>query len=284
MSFNTAVRAAGRRSTVAATLVIAIGSLAVAPTRLDVADAATRGSSTTPSIVLVHGAWADSGSWDAVVQRLQREGYPVYAPPNPLRGIPNDAETVADFLHTITTPIILVGHSYGGAVITNAATGNSQVTALVYVDAFVPAKGETLPELVTSPKSCFAVPDLSTVFNFVPYPGAPSGVFDAYVKPELFPRCFANGLPARRATALAATQRPLSTDAFDDASGVPAWKAIPSWAVIGTADHVLVASDQRSMARRAGARITKVDAPHLSIISDPDVVSRVIRRAAQATT
>jgi len=281
MSLRSAIRPVGPRVIlIAALLAVAAGSLA-APAE---AHAAGRGSSSPPSIVLVHGAWADSGSWDRVVRRLQDDGFTVYVPPNPLRGLGTDAATIAEFLHTITGPIVLVGHSYGGAVITNAATGNSQVTALVYVDAFVPARGETLPQLVTSPKSCFAVPDLSSVFNFVPFPGAPPGVFDAYVKPRLFPKCFANGLPARRGKALAATQRPLSTDAFDDESGAPAWRTIPSWDVIGTADRVLPALDQRSMARRAGAHITKVDAPHLSMISNPAVVSRVIRRAAEATT
>jgi pimeloyl-ACP methyl ester carboxylesterase len=235
-----------------------------------------------PTIVLVHGAWADTGSWDRVIRRLQGDGYTVYAPPNPLRGLPNDSEAIASFLHTIRGPIVLVGHSYGGAVITNVAVGDAQVKALVYVDAFIPARGETLPELVGY-ASCFAVPDLSTVFNFVPYPGAPSGVFDAYVKLDVFPGCFANGLPARQAAVLAATQRPLSTSAFADESGVPAWKTIPSWAVVGTADHVIPAEDQRSMAERAHAHIKEVDAPHLSMISDPQVVTRTIVRAVRRT-
>ena len=240
--------------------------------------------STKPTIVLVHGAWADSGSWNAVVLRLQNGGYTVYVPPNPLRGLPNDSGTIADFMTTITGPIVLVGHSYGGAVITNAATGNSQVTALVYVDAFIPAQGDTVPGLIHDPSSCFAVADLNTVFDFAPFPGAPSGVYDAYVKQSVFPGCFANGLPASEARVLAATQRPLVTTALADQSGVPAWQSIPSWAVVGTEDHVIPESDQVSMATNASARITKVDAPHLSMISDPDVVARVIIRAARATT
>jgi pimeloyl-ACP methyl ester carboxylesterase len=126
-----------------------------------------------PSIVLVHGAWADSGSWDAVVRRLQGMGYTIYVPPNPLRGLSNDSGTIADFLSTIPGPIVLVGHSYGGAVITNAATGNTNVKALVYVDAFIPAAGEVVSQLITDPSSCLAVPDLSTVLDFVPFPWRP---------------------------------------------------------------------------------------------------------------
>jgi pimeloyl-ACP methyl ester carboxylesterase len=175
-----------------------------------------------PTIVLVHGAWADSGSWNAVTRILQHDGYTVDAPPNPLQGLSYDSATIAGFLHGISGPIVLVGHSYGGAVITDAATGDSQVKALVYVDAYLPAQGQDIEQL-TGAGSCFAVADLSTVFNFVPFPGAPSGVYDAYVKPSVFPGCFANGLPAREGAVLAATQRPLATNALTDQSGVPAW-------------------------------------------------------------
>jgi pimeloyl-ACP methyl ester carboxylesterase len=232
--------------------------------------------------VLVHGAWADSGSWNGVVGRLQRAGYTVYAPPNPLRGLPNDTATIAEFLHTITGPILLVGHSYGGAVITNAAVGNANVKALVYVDAYLPAQGETLVKL-TGAGSCFAVEDLGTVFDFVPFPGAPAEVADAYVKQSVFPGCFANGLPAPLGAVLAATQRPLATSALFDESGVPAWETIPSWDVIGAADRIIPAADQRSMARRAHAHTTAIDAPHLSMISDPDVVTTVIVQAVRST-
>jgi pimeloyl-ACP methyl ester carboxylesterase len=224
-----------------------------------------------PTIVLVHGAWADSGSWNAVIQRLQRHGYTVYAPPDPLQGLSYDSATIADFLHTITGPIVLVGHSYGGEVITNAAVGDSQVKALVYDDAYLPAKGEDLVDL-TKTGSCFAVSDLSTVFNFAPFPGAPSGVYDAYVKPSVFPGCFANGLPAREGAVLGATQRPMATSTFTDQSGVPAWKTIPSWDVIGTADHIITPAEQLFMAQRAGAHSTEINAPHLSMISNPGVV------------
>jgi pimeloyl-ACP methyl ester carboxylesterase len=234
-----------------------------------------------PSIVLVHGAWADSGSWDGVIQRLQADGYTVYAPPNPLQGLPYDSAFIRDFLHSISGPIVLVGHSYGGAVITNAATGDPQVKALVYVDAFAPAQGQTLQELLAShPGSC-AVPANLTV---VPIPGAPNGVGDAYIKQSVYPSCMANGLPAWEAHALAATQRPIATSALTQKSGAPAWQTIPSWAVVGTADHAIPLALQLAMARTAHAHVTRVDAPHLSMISNPGTVTKVILRAVRATS
>jgi len=240
-------------------------------------------SAPLPTIVLEHGAWANGSSWDGVIQRLQRGGYTVVAPPNPLQGLPYDSAYLADFLHSITGPIILVGHSYGGAVITNAATGDKQVKALVYVDAFVPDKGQTVGELASAvPGSCVVAADPTTIFNLATYPGAPAGVFNAYVKQSLFPSCFANGLPASEARVLAASQAPLSTIALGQPSGGPAWKTIPSWAVVGTADRVILPAEQLAMARHAHARITKVHAPHLSMISDPGVVTQVILQAARA--
>jgi len=234
-----------------------------------------------PTIVLEHGAWANTASWDDVIQRLQADGYTVYAPPNPLQGLTYDSAYLADFLHSISGPIVLVGHSYGGDVITNAATGDSQVKALVYVDAFAPAQGQTLAQLLAAyPGSC-ANPSNLTV---VPFPGAPVGVGDAYITQSAFPSCMANGLPAREARVLAADQAPLSTIALTQPSGVPAWKTIPSWAAVGTADHAIPLALQLAMAENAHARITEVDAPHLSMVSDPGVVTSVILQAVRATT
>ena len=240
-------------------------------------------SGAKPTIVLVHGAWADSGSWNAVTAILQHDGYTVYAPPNPLLGLTDDTTALTDFLQSVTGPVVLVGHSYGGEVITNAADGNSQVKALVYDDAYLPAQGEDLQDLTTA-GSCFYLPasEESTVFNFGPFPGSPSGDV-AYVKQSVFPGCFANGLPASEAAVLAATQRPLATNAFTDPSGTPAWATIPSWDIIGLNDHVLTPAEQLFMAHRAHAHITEIDAPHLSMISNPGVVASVIIQAAQAT-
>jgi len=248
------------------------------------ADSTTRAAASSgpkPTIVLEHGAWADTSSWNGVIVRLQADGYTVYAPPNPLQGLTYDSAFLADFLHTISGPIVLVGHSYGGAVITNAATGDPQVKALVYVDAFAPAQGQTLAQLLASiPGSC-AVP---ANLNVVPFPGAPSGVGDAYITQSAFPSCMANGLPVTAAHVLAVTQLPIATSALTQPSGVPAWQTIPSWAVVGTADHAIPPALQLAMAENAHAHITEVNAPHLSMISDPGVVTSVILRATQATT
>ena len=265
----------------AAALVVPVGVAASARTTSPAAAHSASGG-IKPIIVLVHGAWADSSSWDGVVSRLQQDGYTVDVPPNPLLGLAYDAATVRDFLDTISGPVVLVGHSYGGAVITNAATGDPNVTALVYVDAFAPARGQTVGQLVTAvPGSCAGGSNLV----LVPYPGAPPGAEDAYIKQSVFPSCMANGLPAAEAEQLAATQRPLTTAALGEPSGVPAWETIPSWAVVGTADHAIPPAEQITMARTAGARITVIPgAPHLSMISDPGVVTHVILEAVHATT
>ena len=176
---------------------IQAGSAHAATTRTADATAQSGASGPKPAIVLVHGAWADSGSWNAVTRILQADGYTVYAPPNPLQGLPYDTGTISSFLHSVSGPIVLVGHSYGGAVITNAAAGNSQVKALVYDDAYLPAKGDSLLTLTTG--GCFAVSDPSTVFNFVPFPGAAPGVSDAYVKPGVFPAASRTACPQVKA-------------------------------------------------------------------------------------
>jgi pimeloyl-ACP methyl ester carboxylesterase len=227
----------------------------------------------------VHGAWADSSSWNGVIERLQALGYTVDAPPNPLSGVSSDSAYLSDFLSTISGPIVLVGHSYGGFVITNAATGNPQVKALVYDDAFIPAAGDTPESLSTAmPGSCLT----PAVLHFVPYPGAPSGDAEAYVNQNVFPGCFANGLPAREGAALAAEQQPpVASILSDTLTTTPAWQTIPSWDIIGTADHVIPPAEQVVMAKRAGSHITEFNAPHLSMISDPSAVTSVILNAAR---
>ena len=243
-----------------------------------------------PAIVLEHGAFADASSWNGVVQRLQADGYTVYAPPDPLRGAASDSATLADFLATIHGPIVLAGHSYGGTVITNAATGNKNVKALVYVDGYMPAQGETSFGLTTArPGSCLAG-DPATIFNFVSFPGAPRGDSDTYLKAAPdgtypgFAQCLANGVPASQAATLAATQRPIAFSAFSDPSGPPAWKTIPSWAVFGTSDHAIPPAELLFMAHRAHAPVTEINTGHLSLITDPRTVAHVIIQAANATT
>lgn len=235
-----------------------------------------------PTIVLVHGAWANTASWSSVIARLQAKGYTVDAPPNPLRSLTGDAATISDFLKTIQGPIVLVGHSYGGAVITNAAKGNPNVKALVYVDAFAPAKGESALGLdATMPGSALGAGP-AKVFNSAPYPGAPKGDSLLYVKPSVFEQAFANGLPAPEGAVLAATQAPAAYSALTTPSGPPAWKTIPSWYVLGTIDHAIPPAIQLFMAKRMHAHITKVRAGHLSMLSHPGVVAQVIVAAARA--
>jgi pimeloyl-ACP methyl ester carboxylesterase len=286
MSSYLASRSARLRMTLGVCVLAVTGLLvSTSPDASARAASPAAGTGAKPVIVLEHGAWADGSSWDQVVRNLQGDGYTVYVPPNPLRGVMADSAYLNDFLtqnaNLAGKPVVLVGHSYGGVVTTNAAAGDSQVKALVYVDAFIPAQGDTLRSLTTS-GSCFAA-DPTAVFDFVPYPGGPAGDVDLYVKQSVFPGCFANGLPAAETAALAATQRPLAASVLDEQSGIPAWATIPSWAVIGTADHVIPPAQQLFMATRAHAHITKINAPHLSMVSNPDTVTRVIEQAARAT-
>jgi pimeloyl-ACP methyl ester carboxylesterase len=234
-----------------------------------------------PTVVLVNGAWANNAMWSGVIERLQTEGYTVDAPPNPLQSLQGDSATIADFLQTIKGPIVLVGHSYGGAVITNAATGNHNVKALVYVDAFAPAKGDSA--LGLDSKSALAAGP-TKFFNFVPFPGASKGDAELYVKPSVFEQAFANGLPAKEAAVLAATQSPVTYSAVSAPSGTPAWKTIPSWYVLGTIDKAIPPAIQLFMAQRIHAHITRVRAGHLSAVAVPGSVAKVITAAAKATS
>lgn len=235
-----------------------------------------------PTVVLVHGAWADSSSWTDVIVKLQRAGYLVLAPPNPLRSLSGDATYLRTFLATVPGPIVLVGHSYGGAVITNAATGNPNVKALVYVDAFAPDQGEAVFGL-SGADSALAVDPL-TVFDLRPYPGAPAGDFDVYLKPEVVADSFAPDVSRRTAAVIAATQRPLTLSAGSEPSGVPAWKTIPSWWLLGTQDKIITPTAQRFMAERAHSRIVPVRASHVSLISKPGAVADLVAAAARATS
>src|ERR1035438_3672017 len=235
-------------------------------------------SAVKPTIVLEHGAWADGSSWSGVVTRLQKDGYTVDVPPNPLRGPDSDSAYLASYLATVTGPVVLVGHSYGGFVITNAATGDQNVKALVYVDAYIPAQGDTINSLTAQFPGSQITP---AALNFVPSPG---GITDVYIKPSLFRGILANDLPASQAAELAATQRPIAATALTEVSGPPAWTTIPSWAVIGTADHPTPPAAQAFMASRAHATVTKINASHLSLISQPGEVTNVIEEAVAHTS
>jgi pimeloyl-ACP methyl ester carboxylesterase len=236
-----------------------------------------------PTIVLVHGAWADSSSWDAVIVSLQADGFTVVAPPNELRGLTDDAAYIGSFLAQRTTgPVVLVGHSYGGAVITNAALLGGDVRALVYVDAFIPDEGETVVSILEGSGSALAVADPTTVLDLAGYPGAPEGAAEAFLKADTVHTAFAQDLPEADRWTIVATQRPVSLVANVTPSGAPAWKSIPSWAVLGTDDLVIPIATQRSMAERAEAAISEVDASHVSMVSNPDVTIAAIKAAAES--
>ncbi|MCS5718733.1 alpha/beta hydrolase [Herbiconiux sp. CPCC 205763] len=235
-----------------------------------------------PTIVLVHGAWADGSSWNAVTTELQSQGFTVLVPPNLLHGVVNDAATVASFVAQHTTgPVIVGGHSYGGFVITNAQFGEN-VKALVYVDAFIPDEGEFVFQILGGSGSALAVPDPTTVLDLGTYPGAPEGDLEAFLKPETVHTAFAQDLPEADRWLIAATQRPISLSANTTPSGPPSWKGRPVWAVVGTEDLVIPPAVQRSMAERAGATISEVSASHVSMVSHPDAAVAAILAAAES--
>jgi pimeloyl-ACP methyl ester carboxylesterase len=241
------------------------------------------GNGPKPTIVLVHGDWADGSSWSSVIARLKDRGFTVVAPPNPLRGPTEDSAYLASYLQTISGPIVLVGHSYGGFVITNAATGNGNVKALVYIDAFIPDLNQRLIDLTAGSGSCL---DPNTAFNAVPF----SGGVDLYLRTEAnppytgFTQCFANGVDPPTAAVLVAVQRPAALAQLFEPSGPPAWKTIPAWSLIGTLDNAVPPALQEAMSSHAGAHISTVKAGHLSLITRPDAVTKIILAAVDATT
>ena len=236
-----------------------------------------------PTIVLIHGAWADASSWNAVATELQRQDFTVLAPPNLLRGASIDAPYVASFIQQRTSgPVVLAGHSYGGFVITNAELGDTDVKALVYVDAFAPDEGETVFEILGGSGSALDVPDPTTVLDIVGYPGAPEGDADAYLKPDTVRTAFAQDLPEADQWLIAAGQRPITLAANTTPSGPASWRSLPSWTVVGTEDHTIPPDTQRRMAERAGATITDVAGSHVSMVSHPEASIQAILAAVAA--
>jgi len=232
------------------------------------------------TVVLVHGAFADASSWNGVVERLQAQEIKVTAPPNPLRGISTDSAYIASVLEQTPGPVLAVGHSYGGAVITNAATNAGNVLGLVYVAAFAPDEGETLGAVEAGSKDSV----LQAALMQLHYPasnGGEPGVELAIDPPKLHD-AFAGDLPAHQASLLAATQRPVAALAFSEPTGSPAWKRLPSWAVVASGDKAAGADVTRSEAQRAGAKITEVEGSHVIMISQPQVVTDVILEALAA--
>jgi pimeloyl-ACP methyl ester carboxylesterase len=238
-----------------------------------------KGSDTT--VVLVHGAFADGSSWNGVIERLQAQGVPVTAPANPLRGIASDSGYIVSVLEQIPGPVVAVGHSYGGAVITNAATRAKNVVGLVYVAAFAPDEGEILGAVEAGSKDSV----LNSALVPRQYPTADGGTAtEFFIDPAKTRDAFAGDLSDEQAALIAATQRPVAELAFSEASGPPAWKDRPSWAVVATGDRAAGTDIVRSMAERAGAKITDVEGSHVIMVSQPDAVTEVIMAALAATS
>jgi pimeloyl-ACP methyl ester carboxylesterase len=238
-----------------------------------------RAGQAKPTVILVHGAWADASSWSGEVTTLQAAGYDVRAIANPLQDLTTDSEYVADYLKTIHGPVVLAGHSYGGAVITNAAAGLANVKALAYVDASAPAPGEINGQL-SGAGSILAKDTPAQLFFTTSYPGAPAGASELYLTENIFIHNFANDLPTREAKRLWASQRGASPVAFDTPSKAAAWKSIPTWYFISTGDQIITAQSELAMARRAHSHITMFHGgSHLTLISHPNAVTSVIASA-----
>lgn len=236
------------------------------------------------TIILVHGAWADGSSWNLVAPELRSRGLSVLTPPNLLRGVTTDAPYVTSFVaQRATGPVILVGHSYGGFVITNAAAGAGDVRGLVYVDAFIPDAGETVFQILGGSGSALDVPDPTVVLDLVGYPGAPEGDVEAFLKPDTVHTAFAQDLAEADRALIAESQRPITLSANLTPGTEAAWRSLPSWAVVGTEDRVIPPGAQRSMAERAGAIITEVAGSHVSMVSNPKATIDAILAAVEAT-
>ena len=235
-----------------------------------------------PTIVLVHGAFADGSSWNGVIERLQHQGYSVVAPANPLRGLAADSAYLASVVNQVDGPVLLVGHSYAGALITNTATDAANVVGLVFVAAYAPDADERLGDVAATSKDSL----LGTAQVQRDYPTGTGGETapEFLVDPTRFREVFAADLPTEQAAVLAATQRPVAAAAFSDVSGPPAWKTLPSWAVVATADKAAGSDLVRSMAQRADAEIVEVDASHVVMVSQPQAVTELILKALHAVS
>jgi pimeloyl-ACP methyl ester carboxylesterase len=239
-------------------------------------------AATDVTVVLVHGAFADASGWSGVISALQRRGLTVTAPPNPLRGLAADSAYIAGVLAQIGGPVLLVAHSYGGAVITNAAARASNVLGLVYVAGFAPDEGEVLGAVATESKDSVLNSALAPRRFRIAQDGQTAMEFG--IDPAQFHDAFAADLPPDLAAVMAATQRPIAEAAFTDPSGPPAWKRLPSWAVVASGDLTIGTDLVRRMAERAGARIVELEGSHVIMVSRPDDVTDVILTALEAVT
>ncbi|MEV6526309.1 alpha/beta hydrolase [Longispora sp. NPDC051575] len=251
------------------------------PTEASADTAATEGHRPKPTVVLVHGAFADASGWKGVIGELTRAGHDVLAPANPLRSLAGDAAYIASVVNAVPGPVILVGHSYGGAVITNAARSTPNVKALVYVAAFGLAKDESLAGISAS----YPETPLAKAVRPQPYPLADGTAgTDLYIDRASFKSVFAQDVPSKDNAIYAATQRPLSAAAFTEASGEPAWKTLPSFYQVSRNDRCIHPDAQRFFAKRMGAKKTiELDSSHASLVSHPDEIADLIRLAARTT-
>jgi pimeloyl-ACP methyl ester carboxylesterase len=230
-----------------------------------------------PTVVLVHGAFADSSSWNRVIAWLQHDGYRVIAAANPLRSLASDADSVGAVVRAVAGPVVLVGHSYGGSVNTDAARDNPNVRALVYVAGFAPDRGESALELSNK----YPGSSLGDTLEQVPLGG---GAVDLRVRQDLFPQQFAADVRRREARLMAVAQRPITAAALGEPSGEPAWRSIPSYFLIPTADKNIPPAAQSFMARRAHGFVATVKgASHAVMVSQPRITARFIERAANET-
>jgi pimeloyl-ACP methyl ester carboxylesterase len=226
-----------------------------------------------PTIVLVHGAFADASGWNDVTERLQDRGYAVLATANPLRSVASDSAYLRSILDTIEGPIVLVGHSYGGFVLTNAAVDHPGVQALVYIAAFAPDVAETVGGLSALNPGSLLGPETLVVR---PHPGGADG----YINPAVFRDIFAADLPRHVTDVMAASQRPADVGTLFQPSGPPAWETIPSWYVVASQDHTIPPATQRFMAQRAEATTVEIRSSHVVMMSHPEQVTAVIEQAA----
>src|SRR5215468_10786028 len=238
-------------------------------------------ASQTPTIVLVHGAWADATGFDPEIRALRDRGLTAIGFGNPLRDLASDSAYLAAFLRTLTGPIVLVGHSYGGNVISAAAIGNEQVQALVYLNGWMCDVGESQQQLLEKFPGSLVGPSIRPV----PFtnPDGSEGT-DLYLAPEAFREAFAADVDAETAAVMAATQRPYAAAAFAGTpSGPPAWNTLPCWYLLGTNDKAIPPELQRFMAERGNATIVEVPASHVSFVSQPDAATQLIVQAVEAT-
>ncbi len=267
---------AGLRVATFAAFLATAGTLATHPTA---ALAADTNAPVKTTVVLVHGAMADSSSWNGVIPRLQARGYTVIAAANPLRGLKSDADYLSSLIKSVKGPVVLVGHSYGGSVITNATTGNDNVKALVYVAAFAPESGESAFDLVGKFPGSILGTALASPVELA------GGAKDFYVDQRKFQAAFAADLSSAQAKLMAATLRPVTEAALKEPSGTPAWKGIPSWFIYGGADRSIPAATHAFMAERAGARkaVSVKGASHVVMIFHAAAVAQIIDEAGATT-